>query len=279
MSQAYIRLARIYHNIKDYATSQKYAYLTLESCQKSGDTSLLAHLYNLLLSNAILLQKFDEADKWSKIALKEYRQTNKSEFLLETYRNLIKADTLRKRPEAVYWFGLYNKLRDSLLSVNRNKDLLEMQFKYDMQDQMRENKYLKEVNELNRVEARQQAIISVAIGIVLLAVIFVASFLYYHRRRLQKLLRIVREKNRAIVEKNNEIEAQNENLATLNFTKDRILSIISHDMRNPLGNLKAILNLANDGYISLEEQVEMTQKLNKDIERVYDTKIILKLRV
>jgi len=134
--------------------------------------------------------------------------------------------------------------------------LLELQFKYNLQDQKRENKYLKEVNEFNRIENQKRGVIILSIGFVLVVVLLLASVLYYNRQKLKGLY--------------HKIENQNENLEKLNLTKDRILSVISHDMRSPLANLKAVLDLANGGFFSLEEQVDITQKLNKDIGRVYD---------
>jgi signal transduction histidine kinase len=270
VAQVQLRLARLYASAGDSKTSQYYAYQILKNAQKIGDSSILIHLYNLVLQNAINLRQFDEADKWGRQALQIFRENKKADFILETYKLLIKADTMRKKTSALQWLLLYNELRDSLLIQNRNKDVLEMQFKYDLKNQIRENQYLKEVNELNRIEAQERGVIIVAVSLVLVLMVFVAFFLYYNRQKLRKLLKLVREKNTAIIEKNSEIEAQNENLAKLNLTKDRILSVISHDMRSPLANLKAVLDLANYGSITLEEQVYMTQKLNTDIGRVHE---------
>ncbi|MGL1682617.1 hypothetical protein ACSTIO_23535, partial [Vibrio parahaemolyticus] len=48
---------------------------------------------------------------------------------------------------------------------------------------------------------------------------------------------------------NTEISEQNKLLESDNRTKDKLLSIISHDLRNPLVNTKGILNLVNQGII------------------------------
>jgi len=55
---------------------------------------------------------------------------------------------------------------------------------------------------------------------------------------------IVRVKNHLeLVESKRTIEKQNEELAVLNASKDQLFSIISHDLRSPLGAVKSFLNI------------------------------------
>jgi len=256
IAQTQGKLATFYSRKGEFQTSQDYALAALRNAEKS-DYNSIPYLYNVLITNAINLKKFDEAEAWGLYAVTHFKHVNSASSLLEAYRCLIRLDTTRKNDAgAVKWYKLYNQLYDSLFVKEKNKNLLELQFKYNLQDQKRENKYLKEVNEFNRIENQKRGVIILSIGFVLVVVLLLASVLYYNRQKLKGLY--------------HKIENQNENLEKLNLTKDRILSVISHDMRSPLANLKAVLDLANGGFFSLEEQVDITQKLNKDIGRVYD---------
>lgn len=256
IAQTQGKLATFYSRKGEFQTSQDYALAALRNAEKS-DYNSIPYLYNVLITNAINLKKFDEAEAWGLYAVTHFKHVNSASSLLEAYRCLIRLDTTRKNDAgAVKWYKLYNQLYDSLFVKEKNKNLLELQFKYNLQDQKRENKYLKEVNEFNRIENQKRGVIILSIGFVLVVVLLLASVLYYNRQKLKGLY--------------HKIENQNENLEKLNLTKDRILSVISHDMRSPLANLKAVLDLANGGFLSLEEQVDITQKLNKDIGRVYD---------
>jgi signal transduction histidine kinase len=60
-------------------------------------------------------------------------------------------------------------------------------------------------------------------------------------------------KNKQITFAQNRIQSQNEDLKVLNSTKNKLFSIITHDIRNPLGNIVGMLKLAKDGDISPEE--------------------------
>jgi signal transduction histidine kinase len=65
---------------------------------------------------------------------------------------------------------------------------------------------------------------------------------------------------------------QTEELKRLNQLKDRIFSIIAHDLRAPLVNLSEVLKMISEGLISAEEFKMLTPTLSKDI--IYTTDLL-----
>ncbi|RZK77826.1 MAG: PAS domain-containing protein [Pedobacter sp.] len=65
---------------------------------------------------------------------------------------------------------------------------------------------------------------------------------------------------------------QTEELKRLNQLKDRIFSIIAHDLRAPLVNLSEVLKMTSDDLISPEEFKMLAPKLGKDI--IYTTDLL-----
>ena len=59
-----------------------------------------------------------------------------------------------------------------------------------------------------------------------------------------------------------EIQQQNLELEEVNHVKDKLLSVVSHDIRGPLGSLHLALNLVKTGSLSAEE----FQKVSEDLE-------------
>lgn len=56
-----------------------------------------------------------------------------------------------------------------------------------------------------------------------------------------------------------------QNLESLNMLKDRLFSIISHDLRSPLNTLMNILSLTNEGHITEKELKEMLPEISKNL--------------
>jgi len=69
------------------------------------------------------------------------------------------------------------------------------------------------------------------------------------------------------LKKNNlRLAEQNDELSLLNATKDKLLSIISHDLRAPMGTLKEILDFIMSNYDDLDHQ-----KLHESLESIRDS--------
>ncbi len=58
-----------------------------------------------------------------------------------------------------------------------------------------------------------------------------------------------------------EIQQQNVQLEEVNHVKDKLLSVVSHDIRGPLGSLHLALNLVKSGSMSAEEFQKVTEGL------------------
>ncbi len=118
-----------------------------------------------------------------------------------------------------------------------------------------------------RVSNEQFLIITVGTFIlIILAVLVVMVFINFQKQK--QFSRELRAKNILIEAQiaelgalNKEISLQNKQLESDNKTKDKLLSIISHDLRNPLVNTKGILNLVNQGMVPEEEAKQLLIQL------------------
>lgn len=65
-----------------------------------------------------------------------------------------------------------------------------------------------------------------------------------------------------------EIERQAAELAEIMAFKDRLFSVISHDLRSPLNNLMSAAQLAEEELISGQEHLEMVRQINLNVKQV-----------
>ena len=61
------------------------------------------------------------------------------------------------------------------------------------------------------------------------------------------------------------IDERTKQLVTTNTVKDRLLSVISHDVKSPLNSLRGVLNIYNKGAISKDEFGQLTLQIENDL--------------
>lgn len=102
-----------------------------------------------------------------------------------------------------------------------------------------------------------------------LIVVMVLAWQAYNNFKKAQLAAIELESKNEIIQKNaihldalnQEIRAQNEKLEAENRLKDKLLSIISHDLRHPLVNTKSVLDLINLKLVSAQETEQLLEQL------------------
>ncbi len=134
------------------------------------------------------------------------------------------------------------------------------------QDQQKANAE-REATGARRVQQEQLLVITVGTFIlIIVAVLAVLALVNYQRQRffgkeLKQKNEIIEKNAGSLDQLNKEISNQNILLEEDNKTKNKLLSIISHDLRTPLVNTKGILNLVNQGMVPKEEADILLQQL------------------
>ncbi len=71
--------------------------------------------------------------------------------------------------------------------------------------------------------------------------------------------------------KNLQVSADHDEIQKVNFTKDKIFSIISHDLRSPIGSLQAVLGLLQRGQLTELEFKKAAAGLEKQVGQLKDS--------
>jgi signal transduction histidine kinase len=75
--------------------------------------------------------------------------------------------------------------------------------------------------------------------------------------------------NKILAEKNIFINEQTQQLEALNSTKDKLFSIIGHDLRSPLNSLRGMMDLLNKSILTQDEFVAFSKKIKTNVDYVY----------
>jgi two-component system, sensor histidine kinase and response regulator len=184
--------------------------------------------------------------------------------LESSLRQLAESYILLDDPLTAYAFqSEYIALHDSLTNRRRIEQLSIAQTKFDSELKQAQIEVLTRDAALQQESYNQQRLVtylSIACAAVFLIFMFVLS---YNNRRIKGAKKVVEHRNA-------EIKKQTTLLRESNATKDKLFSIISHDLRSPLGGLKGLMELISREGLTQEEFIQVSKNLRKNIDSVYD---------
>jgi len=154
---------------------------------------------------------------------------------------------------AFEYYKLFNETKDSLFSIEKEKNIQELQTKYETE---KKNVVIQELKIDNlKAENQKKTFIIIAISLFLITILM----LIFIRQRT-KLNAILKEKNTQ--------------LNKLNATQNRLMSIISHDLKAPLSAFYSITS-------SLKTKFNKIDRLEIDryFDRMLNSSIALKLQL
>ena len=171
---------------------------------------------------------------------------------LKYLKYMAKADSLMGNyKEAFEHMLVYTSLYDSFYNQEKTKATQRMLIDFDVQRKEKENEKLKLQNSLQK---EQMAIFAVTGAILLIAGVFLAL--------------MYRQKNAALISVKHlqlSTESKNSELAIINAVKDKLISMIAHDVRSPLTSLQNTLYLTREKIINEHEFDRLSLMLDNDI--------------
>src|SRR6185437_11546946 len=101
---------------------------------------------------------------------------------------------------------------------------------------------------------------------VILLLSLLAFILWRERARNRRINRLLREKNEKIEEQKEALEQQAVQLLLNNQQKDKLFSIIAHDLRGPLNSLKGLMSFLKEKRFSEQELNGMMSELRRYVD-------------
>ncbi|MFD2247122.1 tetratricopeptide repeat-containing sensor histidine kinase [Pontibacter ruber] len=173
------------------------------------------------------------------------------------------------------YLSLYTVYNDSIKNEQVANQIAQVQVKYETARKDKENLELKIEHKLHQEELEHKSIVQYFIIALLLLVCVVAFVFFRGRQRLRHINNMLTQKNELITQSNlalNEhqevltlqaaqLQKQKEELERLNGIKDKLFSVIAHDLRGPLVSLKGLLHVMAMGKVPADKQQQLFNSL------------------
>lgn len=266
VSVLYGRKSRIHFDRGEYAKSRKFAYQSLELDTLVGNRRGLGVAYFLAAQNEKALQNESRAKTLLLHSIRINTELGNLIWLIRAHEllgelYLEKNQTL----QAAEVFRKVSQYKDSLYNSEKNGQIQEMRSLFELEGKEKTIQLLEQENMLKAQEVKTQRLFLAFLVVGILLLVLLLFFLARLRSIQNKTNEDLAAKNTAIEKQKAEMEEQADNLFRLNQLKNKLFSVISHDLRGPISNLQSLLDLFTKKLMTAEEFLLISDKLKTNL--------------
>jgi len=259
----YGRLAAIYTGKKNYATALKYddtAYtMSIQTVNRRLRAKTLAEY--AYINNE--LKNFDLAINYAQKCIALADSIGFVDARTLAYKQLINSFELKGNlKQALVYQKKYNFLQDSLSAAEKLKTTQLIKNYFEFSSRMN-NAVLIELNDQEnkaKIKSQQELILILISSLFIVTVILFATYYFYKQKKM--LSNKLQEQHKALLDQKHLIELQTANLEMANNLKDKLLTVIAHDLRTPIANLSNMVEMFEGGDLSASDVNGLMKNIN-----------------
>lgn len=251
-----------YYEFHEYSASISWQRKALAIEQKIQDNEGIAYSYNAIGKAYSALNKLDSAEHYAQNALvisNRYQFKPQIKEVLLNLKSIFFAKGDYKK--AMVYADSIVAMTENLFGEDKNKAINQLQQRYELDKKETEIESLQKDNRIKEIEIENQQlwrnIWVITLGV---AVAFILGLVFLYAQRVKT--------NKRLNKINQELNGKNQELHKLNATKDKLFSIISHDLRSPFNTLKSTLELMKENAFSPTEIEKVSSLLHQNVENI-----------
>lgn len=246
----------VFYKQKNYTISLFWYTKSLDIHKTINDDRYKAVLLNDMSESYLHLENYIEAEKKAFEALEITTRLNLLNDEIITYELLYKINKGNGLTDkALRYHENYKVLSDSITRIDNLNSLEVLKAKKEFE---KKEEYL--ILENQKKEAKQNLFLIIAI--IVLSTLGLLIFLLTKQSKTRKTF------NKQLQIKTTALEKRENELNLINATKDKLFSIIGHDLRGPINALGSVLGLVKNNEITVAEFFDFTPKLKNDVDAI-----------
>ncbi len=193
-------------------------------------------------------------------------------FQRNAHRELSSLDSIQgKHEDALKHFHLFHQISESLKLMEANNQMAILEYEKFAAKEKYNNELLTKENENQNQEIIIQRAIIGLVFLMVLVLIVIVLIVSKNRRRVKSLNTNLKNSNRSLEELNYDLKLQKNEMKELLMSKDRFVSILGHDLKNPFTGLLGLLELIEMDWDDMpdEEKREGIRQLNQSSIQTY----------
>lgn len=235
-------------------------------------TSFEASIFYRLGKAYILSGDRTKAKEYLEKGLKVSQEGGFKDELLHTYQELANLyHALGDVEKAYEYHRAYTELGKIQDEANDKERIAVLQAMFEVEKSDAEINFLKMQNSLKELEIRnfKRLVIIITLSVIL-AIILLIRMSWLNKRLKQTHQDLEIKKNLSEFQRR-ELETKSVELAESNRMKNRIFSVLGHDLKTPVAQLKGVLDLMHNQELSKEEFEGISHILKRNVDGLFET--------
>ncbi len=234
-----IGIAQYYIKKQDYQSALPYITKAETLAEESKSPFLMHQVQHIKGIYSFRTGNYDEAiDLLSKAAAIS-KDVNKGNYL-ESIHLIAQAYKAKGNlQKAIEYYDLYDQEKDAYTKANMNRYFADLNVQYQTREKEKQIGLLSSINQVRELELRNASRLRIFLvaGLVALGIISLLLYLIYRNKE---------KSNKALNDRNRELDKLNARLALANESKAKLFGIFSHDLRSPVSKIAQFLRLQKD---------------------------------
>lgn len=257
-------------NQEQFELAEDFYSQALEIYKASEAKARIAEVYGKLAQLYGGQGNHIKAFEYGREALKIAESMQLNEVCQDVYLVLSKCATeMGNYTSANSYLNKYIGLRDSLFNERSSQRLVEMQTKYETEKKEAENELLRLKAAQDETKIKQQNLLNIATGIIVLLASLLAFFYY---KNYQQKLAANKTLEAEVQSRTEELVKTNDQLSQSNAELKSFAYIASHDLKEPLRNINSYTGLIEHhlGEKLDEEALEYMNMVKLNTRQMYE---------
>lgn len=264
LSGVYNNMALTYVELREFGMALRYLREGLSLAKATGDQYTIGSVFNNLGS---LYREMDNQDSALFYLHRSLQIANKHGFRqlkLETYDELAKLHAQAGSYMSAYnWTLRYDTVYKELFNEIQSEQIARLRARYEQELKDREIEQLQSESQVQRMLNK----VFISFIVVIVALIVIIAFNLRSKKLTNQMLA---ERNLQISDAIQKLSESEEELQKLNQSKDRIFSVVAHDLRNPVAAVTGFSELLYDNFdqFPVETQKEYLLQILQGTQRI-----------
>ncbi len=247
ISNLLINIGGSYSQLKKFQKAIQSYKRALRIKKNNKDKSSIAYILNGIGRNYLGLKNYDSAYVYLKQVEKIVKKTGGIGIKYLNYGALSEMFAQAEDYKNAYEYqNRYIKLKDSIFSIHNNEKINKLKIKNELNKSETENELLRQKTINQKFVIQKQTYLSNFFITVSILIALLVLYVFYQFVLKKKAIKVLFKKNQQIYLQKNQLEEAY-------ATKEKLFTIITHDLKNPFGTIISLAGFLEESFDEIDD--------------------------